>query len=450
MSTEPQDVGTSAITVARPMSVSSLPSPDELREAWKLGTELVKTGFLPRGIDTAAKAVAVYLKGRELGLPFMMSMGNIHIVEGKPACSAELMRSLCYQRVKGFTMKTLEFTDQKCKIEFARDGSVPFVHEYTIADAQKASLSAKNNWMQHPKPMLFARCSGQGIRFYCPDGVMGMYALEELEVDPADKPLVINEYKPKDAGAATAKAAVDAALAGPTTSAAVVVEDAKPEPENPAAPAGEPDYEQEAKRILSAVTKARYDTKGGPARWENAKHELITWATRKGLAPAEIDAKAVYGFALAYQQFKAETAGEGATEAAPVVTDPAPATEVTGEGVEVGGPAGARQPEPVTTPAVPLVTAAHLIDRLTRAGKAFGVDALGRNKRPFVQPHNGAVWLVDKEILDACGWNESMNLSDAANEQFFSIIAITLTGILAKHERDNKPAPRGPSGPPVL
>ena len=302
-------------------------------------------------------------------------------------------------------------------------------------------------WAQRGPEQLAKCAEAQLLRLIAPNDLSGLYAPEEIGED--DAPLRINEYKPKDAGAATAKAAVDAALAGPATSTAVVVEDAKPEPEKPAAPAGEPDYEQEAKRILAAVTKARYDTKGGPARWESAKHELVTWATRKGLAPAEIDAKAVYGFALAYQQFKAETAGEGATEAAPVGTDPAPATEVTGEG-SVDGPAGAHQPEPVTTPAVPLVTAAHLIDRLTRAGKAFGVDALGRNKRPFVQPHNGAVWLVDKEILDACGWNESMNLSDAANEQFFSIIAITLTGILTKHERDNKPAPRGPVGPPVL
>lgn len=80
---------TSLTTYVAPAGISAIPDAEELREAWKLADAMVKTGFLPSSINTPAKAVAIYLKGRELGLPFMQSMGCIHIVDGRPGVSAD-------------------------------------------------------------------------------------------------------------------------------------------------------------------------------------------------------------------------------------------------------------------------------------------------------------------------------------------------------------------------
>lgn len=165
-------------------ALSCLPSGEELNQAWKLSKELVATGFLPKAINTPAKAVAVYLKGRELGLPFMQSMGSIHVIEGKPSVSAELMAALCFARVKGFGMKIIQADNQACVIEYRRAGSEPFRYSYSMDDAKRAGLTGRGPWNSHPAPMLAARNKGQALRLYCPDATMGIYAVEELTDDP--------------------------------------------------------------------------------------------------------------------------------------------------------------------------------------------------------------------------------------------------------------------------
>ena len=172
---------TTELTMRPTTEMASLPPTDELRSAWELAKALVTTRFLPSAIDTPAKAVAIWLKGRELGIPFMLSMSSIHIIEGKPTASAELMRSLAFQRVRGFGMKVVQADDKACEIEFRRDGSEPFKYRYTIEDATRAGDANKNTYRKHPGPMLVARCTAQGLRLYCPDATMGVYAPEEFD-----------------------------------------------------------------------------------------------------------------------------------------------------------------------------------------------------------------------------------------------------------------------------
>lgn len=175
---------TNELAVRPAGEMSSLPPAAELESAWKLAQALVTTRFLPSAIDTPAKAVAIWLKGRELGLPFMLSMSSIHIIEGKPTASAELMRSLAFQRVRGFGMKVVQADDKACEIEFRREGSEPFTYRYAIEDAMRAGDASKNTYRKHPGPMLVARCTAQGLRLYCPDATMGVYAPEEFD-EPA-------------------------------------------------------------------------------------------------------------------------------------------------------------------------------------------------------------------------------------------------------------------------
>lgn len=200
-----------AVTVRDPAtipntSLSALPSSDELKSAWTLAKELVATGFLPKAINTPAKAVAIYLKGRELGLPFMQSMGSIHVIEGKPSVSAELMAALCFSRVKGFGMKIIQADNQACVIEYRRAGSDPFRYSYSMDDAKRAGLAGKGPWQAHPAPMLAARNKGQALRLYCPDATMGVYAVEELTDDPnatwGDAPAEAPAVTPRPAAAA--------------------------------------------------------------------------------------------------------------------------------------------------------------------------------------------------------------------------------------------------------
>src|SRR5258708_32441532 len=61
----------------------------------KLANEIFDTPFVPDGLRGSVPAVApAILAGRELGLPPLTSLANIHVIKGKPALSAVLMRAL--------------------------------------------------------------------------------------------------------------------------------------------------------------------------------------------------------------------------------------------------------------------------------------------------------------------------------------------------------------------
>ena len=68
--------------------------PPGIPEAVKLAQILVASRLLPRAISTPEAAVTVIMAGRELGLTAMQSLRSIHIIEGKPTMSADLMVAL--------------------------------------------------------------------------------------------------------------------------------------------------------------------------------------------------------------------------------------------------------------------------------------------------------------------------------------------------------------------
>ncbi|MBV9282954.1 MAG: hypothetical protein JOZ41_23015, partial [Chloroflexi bacterium] len=57
-------------------------------EAWTVLREqadvLVRSGFLPHGVNTPEKAISIVMKGRELGIPPMYALSNIAVINGKP------------------------------------------------------------------------------------------------------------------------------------------------------------------------------------------------------------------------------------------------------------------------------------------------------------------------------------------------------------------------------
>ena len=76
---------------------------------WQVMTQqaemLVKSGFLPASIKTKEQAVAIILTGQELGLPPMLALRKINVIQGVPTVAPELMLALCYSRVKGFQLR---------------------------------------------------------------------------------------------------------------------------------------------------------------------------------------------------------------------------------------------------------------------------------------------------------------------------------------------------------
>lgn len=153
---------------------------------WDQCTKLVKSGLLPVAINTPEKALAVALKGHEIGIPLMQAFAHIHIINGKPTMSSELMLVMIY---KHHPHAILEFdsTDTYCSIKSARSAKHPIqTFRFSWDDAKRADLLKKTTWNQYPRAMLKARAISEMARTVFPDALCGIsYTPEELGAEVA-------------------------------------------------------------------------------------------------------------------------------------------------------------------------------------------------------------------------------------------------------------------------
>lgn len=160
--------------------------PGSLEEAYRLAKVLVASHLLPRGVQTPEAAFAIIATGRELGLTAMQSLRTIHVIEGKPTLSADLIAALVKQRTdvcKFFRL--VESTDRIASYETHRIGEpTPTRMSFTIDEAKTAGVTGKDNWRKYPAAMLRARCITALARAVYPDLATGIYDPDELERVP--------------------------------------------------------------------------------------------------------------------------------------------------------------------------------------------------------------------------------------------------------------------------
>lgn len=145
---------------------------------------LVKSGFLPPSIKTIEQAIAIALKGFELGLPIMTSYSHINIISGKPTVSAELMLALIYKHCHGSIINFLKIEDDICVIEAKRPGGKTHTFKYDSDDARAAGLLGRQQWKQYPRAMMRSRCVSEMARSLFPDAIMGCsYTPDEISAD---------------------------------------------------------------------------------------------------------------------------------------------------------------------------------------------------------------------------------------------------------------------------
>lgn len=142
---------------------------------------LVKSGFLPKSITSPEQALAIAIKGVEVGLPMMQSFAQINIIEGKPTISAEGQHFLIRKNCPKALIRVTERSATACKISAARPHEDLVDFSFTIEDAMKAKLMGNPAWQKYPKSMLFARCMSEVARTLFPDAIGGLsYTPEEL------------------------------------------------------------------------------------------------------------------------------------------------------------------------------------------------------------------------------------------------------------------------------
>ena len=136
------------------------------------------------------------MAGMEAGFSPFASATGVHIINGRPAFSANLLAQ-AVRRHPDYDYRVLEKTAQLCRIRFLSRGEVLGEELFTIEMAERAGLLKNPTWRSYPEAMLFSRALTAGMRTHCPDALGGhpAYTPEELGGDDV-VPVTVTEPAP--------------------------------------------------------------------------------------------------------------------------------------------------------------------------------------------------------------------------------------------------------------
>lgn len=165
------------------------------------------TDFVPPGLRNNKPAIlACVATGRSIGIPDMTALRSIHIIDGKPTFSAELMVQLVRRRGHSIVG---EMGEGLCTVTGIRaDNQDEMTVTWTLAMAERAGLTGKGNWKKYPESMLWARAVSQLCRMLFADCFAGAtYTPEELSAGTVaewedDSPALGSGSDPSDGRAA--------------------------------------------------------------------------------------------------------------------------------------------------------------------------------------------------------------------------------------------------------
>jgi hypothetical protein len=118
-----------------------------------------------------------------LGVSPIHAITSIHVIEGKPTASADLIAALI--RKAGHRLRVTG-DDTQCVAVLIRqdDPDFEFRAEWTMKKAQSAGLTGKGVWKSYPGAMLRSRAITEVARMGAPDALYGViYTPEELGAD---------------------------------------------------------------------------------------------------------------------------------------------------------------------------------------------------------------------------------------------------------------------------
>lgn len=185
------------------LALVTFPTAQEFQTMKEIGLHAIRSGLIPSAINTPEKALIIIMKGRELGIPPMLALAKISVINGKPAIDGELMLALIYSRVPGAEINFLVNDDKRCEIEARRPGGKFSKFVFTIEDGERAGLLNKESWRKYPGDMIKWRAVSKMARSQFADAISGMsHTPEELGAEVDDEGRVVSEptvEPPRDA-----------------------------------------------------------------------------------------------------------------------------------------------------------------------------------------------------------------------------------------------------------
>jgi len=185
-------------------------TPQSWQEAEKLAKLLCKTKLVPQGFESPDLCLIAIMQGMEMGLPPMMALQRMALVEGKltlwgdGALALVLKSGLCTSMTEWMDVcdqngdpGLRSAKDQTFNPGFDRDQEnwvahcevqrlswpEPIIRSFSVRDAKRAGLWQKEGpWMDYPKRMLQMRARAFALRDVFADVLGGLYLREEIEL----------------------------------------------------------------------------------------------------------------------------------------------------------------------------------------------------------------------------------------------------------------------------
>lgn len=146
----------------------------------------IKSGFLPKEINTPEKAITIMMMGNALHVDPIVALNNINVVNGKAAVSPQLMMGLVRRSGQ---LESFKCTDDgnACTVVIKRRGEPAHTEVFSMADAAAMNLINKDNWKKQPATMRKWRAISAAVRVTFSDVAWGLasYTAEELNPDIA-------------------------------------------------------------------------------------------------------------------------------------------------------------------------------------------------------------------------------------------------------------------------
>lgn len=143
----------------------------------QMGVALAKSGLF--GMKSPEQAIALMLVAQAEGQHPATIAQDYDIIQGKATRKTHSV--LARFQAAGGSVAWHELTAEIADATFSHPhgGSLRMV--WTIAQANGAGLTNKDNWKNYPRAMLRARCIAEGVRAVYPAAIGGMLVAEEAQ-----------------------------------------------------------------------------------------------------------------------------------------------------------------------------------------------------------------------------------------------------------------------------
>lgn len=158
--------------------------PRDIDQVWRIAQMIHKAGMMPKDFQTPEKIAVAILHGAEIGLPPMMALQRIAVINGRPSVWGEAVPGIAL--ATGLVEDWMERIDGEAELMVAtcrvkrRGIRTPAEKQFSVADAKRAGLWGKAGpWTQYPRRMLTMRARS-AFRDLFADALGGLYIAEEL------------------------------------------------------------------------------------------------------------------------------------------------------------------------------------------------------------------------------------------------------------------------------